>query len=290
MNQNNIPTNVIKTCTDTNSSNSSISSNSYQTPLTSNILHDVTNNCSNNKNNNNNNNNNKDKKTNNISFDSMKKNDNSLNSPEQKKKPISNDSEEIRSPEKGYTLPLTSVDTTSYHRSNYSTLLNNNDILRTSSSPALNRYQFVGTSTSVATRLPYNNYNRNFITPESISEHYPNNSRLFNEKSDGYYSKNKFSTGTRTTTTIVNQPYNVNNNNVVVLPFSPVTTKKFSGDSTETSPSIQSPSSSFTNRAIASPSLTNVTANSTFERSHTFHYEVNKNNYISIFYKYFYII
>jgi len=164
--------------------------------------------------------------------------------------------------------------------------INNEEVLRTSSSPTLNKYKSKNTITSIATKLPpNNNYHNNIISPESFSEsHLPNSNT---EKKASQPIKSRISTGTRTTTTIVTQPSNVDNSNVVLVPFSP-TSNGYSESSMDSS-SPHTPSSSFAsyNKAAVSPSLTNTTVLSTsIDRSKLSH-EVSSYIYIFIYFIFF---
>jgi len=233
-----IPENILKT--DVDSNNSSVS---YQNLNTSNIsLKDKTDTNKNNKTNNNCNNN----ILNKTSIEDIIQ-DNS-----KYRQQNSQPSEEIQ-------LPLTSDISNKVKEID---IINKSNSIIRPPSPLLNRYTLKNTTTSMATRLPpSNNYHRNIITPESLSESYSLNSGM--ERNASKPSKSRISTGTRTTTTIITQPSNVNNSNVVIVPFSPTTNSASNSSVDSSSPyTPKTPSSSFTSnsKAIASPSLTNATA------------------------------
>jgi len=233
-----IPMNVMKSC-----SESSEDAITFQTSNSINILHNKYNKSIENNDNN----------TNKVSSSINENNRQSV---------IFEKYEDIQPPEKGYTIPLT-IDIPINNRTNYYVKNTENDLMRTSSSPAI-KYSSMMTNVSATTKIPNKQYNKTYFNPNSI----------FNSEN---YTKNVISTGIRPTTKIITKPMGVDDSNIVSLPFSP------RSQSYNSSPS--SALFNIQNKGLVSHSITNTSTGDSFSP-----YDVSIDYYYYYYYYYYVII
>ncbi|ORY25291.1 hypothetical protein LY90DRAFT_706343, partial [Neocallimastix californiae] len=182
-----------------------------------------------------------------ITFQTIENNDNNTNkvsssiNENNRQSVIFEKYEDIQPPEKGYTIPLT-IDIPINNRTNYYIKNTENDLMRTSSSPAI-KYSSMMTNVSATTKIPNKQYNKTYFNPNSI----------FNSEN---YTKNVISTGIRPTTKIITKPMGVDDSNIVSLPFSP------RSQSYNSSPS--SALFNIQNKGLVSHSITNTSTGDSF--------------------------